>query len=525
MTTHFDSVVDLVTTRTAATPDRLAMIDGLDGRRWTYRQLDLAVDAIAADLDAVATDRVAVVCPPGPSFVQLAFAAMRRGVTLVPLAPDESSEELRPKVEQAAPDAIVCTGETESTAVDLGSTGGGIGVHRLSELIDSDESIPFGGSVDTGADDVSGVHEAVHSPELTTTSTSAPIGDPVSLDPDWVQLICFTSGTSGRPKGVKLTVSNLLESANASAYRLGVDPSDRWLVPLPMHHMGGFAPVIRSARYGTAVVPLRSSEPDRIAGAVSTYACTGISLVPTMLRRLIDLGWEPPDSLRFVLVGGAPTPPALVERALGAGVPIYPTYGATETSSQVATATPSQVSTSPDTVGQPLVGTTVRIVDDEGSPVEPGGTGELLVGGPTVSSGYLDATQTDRSFADGWFVTGDLGHRDDAGRLWVTGRRSDRIVTGGETVDPAEVRRVLCDHPAVIDAAVVGLPDETWGERVGAVVVVDDRSLSAESVRSFCRDRLATAKRPRTIAFVDDLPRTHSGTIDRDAVRRRLRDV
>jgi O-succinylbenzoic acid--CoA ligase len=243
-----------------------------------------------------------------------------------------------------------------------------------------------------------------------------------------------------------------------------------------------------------------------------------------MLVRLLDAGWTPPASLRFVLLGGAPASEELLERALDRGVPVYPTYGATETASQVATATPADVRAHPETVGRPLRRTDVSVLDADGSAASTGERGEVVVSGPTVTPGYLDSDQTAAAFDDAGFHTGDVGYRDEAGRLWVVGRLDDRIVTGGENVHPADVADALTALPGVADAAVVGLPDEEWGERVATLVVPVDRTdpPTAEALRSALRGEIADFAVPKTVAVADELPRTASGTVDRAAVRERL---
>jgi O-succinylbenzoic acid--CoA ligase len=242
-----------------------------------------------------------------------------------------------------------------------------------------------------------------------------------------------------------------------------------------------------------------------------------------MLARLLDDGWSPPDHLRFVLLGGAPAPPELVDRCEERDVPVHPTYGMTETASQIATASPGQAFAHEGTVGQPLLFTEVTVVDPEThEPVHEGESGELVVDGPTVTPGYLDDQQTAAAFGERGLRTGDVGYRDAHGRLWVQNRLDDRIVSGGENVDPGEVRAALRASDRIDDAAVVGLSDPEWGERVAALVVPGDDSLTANMVERHCRERLAGFKLPRTIAFADELPRTASGTVDRGAVRERL---
>jgi len=216
---------------------------------------------------------------------------------------------------------------------------------------------------------------------------------------------------------------------------------------------------------------------------------TLVSLVPTMLARLLDAGLREPPALRWALLGGGPIAPALLERARGAGVPVATTYGMTEACSQIATH------------GWPLAGVELRVAAD----------GELLVRGPNVSDGALAH--------DGWLHTGDLGALDERGRLAITGRKADTIVTGGENVAPAEVEAALLEHPAVADAGVFARPDEQWGESLVAVVVVRDGvAVEAGELRAFCAERLASFKVPKAIEFSERLPRTESGKL----LRRKL---
>lgn len=336
----------------------------------------------------------------------------------------------------------------------------------------------------------------------------------------------FTSGTTGEPKGVRVTWRNLTASALASALRLGVTPEDRWLCCLPPYHMGGLAPVVRSVLYGTTLVLQSAFDTAETATALSREDATGISLVPTQLQRLLDDGWTPPASLRTVLLGGAPASESLLERALDAGVPVHPTYGMTETASQVATARPETVRDHPTTVGQPLLWTSVTVVED-GIVCEPGETGELVVEGPTVTPGYLDEKRTAESTSEFGFHTGDVGYRDEAGRYWVLGRQDEVIITGGELVVPGEVADRLETHPDVVAAAVVGIDDEEWGEKVTALVVSEEDNNDGVAVGELlehCGETLASFKHPKEVVVTEEMPRTASGTVDRDAVRKRILD-
>jgi O-succinylbenzoic acid--CoA ligase len=297
--------------------------------------------------------------------------------------------------------------------------------------------------------------------------------------------VMHTSGTTAAPKRVVLTAGNWLANALGSAVALGLDAQERWLCPMPLTHVGGLSIPIRSAIYATTAV---------IHGRFDTAAAleelmdprrriTLVSLVPTMLSRLLDAGLKHPPALRWALLGGGPIAPALLERAAMAGVPVAPSYGMTETCSQVAT------------FGWPLPGAEIQTAG-----------GEVVVRGAMVSAGALSD--------DGWLHTGDLGRFDERGRLLITGRRADTIVTGGENVAPVEVEEVLLSHPAVADAAVHGRPDSEWGEAVVASVVVRDAgSVAGEELRAHCAARLAGFKVPKAFEFVAALPRTETGKL------------
>lgn len=308
-----------------------------------------------------------------------------------------------------------------------------------------------------------------------------------------VAAVMHTSGTTSQPKRVELTYGNWLASALGSAVALGLDPDERWLCPMPLTHVGGLSILIRSAIYATTAVLHRRF--DTLAALEelmdASRRVTIVSLVPTMLARLLDAGLQRPPTLRWALVGGGPVPAPLLERAAEAGVPVAPTYGMTEGCSQLFT------------FGLPLPGVDWRLAGREG---------EISVRGPMIAPGALAE--------DGWLHTGDLGRTDDRGRLEIVGRRSNTIITGGENVAPEEVEAVLLDHPEVGDAAVVGRPHAEWGEAVVALIVPRvDAGLDTEVLRSFCRRRLAGFKVPKAFELVSTLPRTSSGKL----LRRELR--
>jgi O-succinylbenzoic acid--CoA ligase len=302
-----------------------------------------------------------------------------------------------------------------------------------------------------------------------------------------VVLAVHTSGTTSAPKLVELTWGNVRANALGSALALGFARAERWLCPLPLSHVGGLMVLLRSLVYGTAA-HLMPFDAQAANAALRRDGITLASLVPTMLARMLDAGLQNPPHLRAVLLGGAPADRTLLERAKDAGVPVAQTYGLTEACSQVCTSEPGDVETS----GWPLPGTAVDIAPD----------GEILVTGPTVAGGRT-------------LHTGDLGRLDERGRLIVTGRKADTIVTGGENVAPTEVEAVLLAHPAVADAGVFARADATWGEAITARVVLrpGHGDVEPDELRAFCRERLAGFKVPKAVELADALPRTASGKL------------
>jgi len=351
---------------------------------------------------------------------------------------------------------------------------------------------------------------------------------PVSRRLDAPAAICFTSGTSGPARAPVLTHGNFLWSAIASARNLGVRENDLWLCCIPLHHVGGLSILTRSAAYGTGVLIHEHFVPEAVNEAIDRDGVTLLSLVPTMLRRLLTArrGRPFPSTLRAVLIGGGPMEPTLLEEAVSLGMRALPTYGLTEATSQVTTLSLRDWPNGLTTAGSPLAFTRVQIRDDDGQVAGPGVEGEIVVRGPTVTAGYMgDPEATAAGLAGRWLRTGDVGAWDGAGRLIVLDRRSDRIVTGGENVSPQEVERVLLAHAAIEGACVVALPSAEWGQEVAAVVEFKPgRSTTLEELRAHAAANLSGFKLPRHLMVVNALPRSASGKLLRRVVRDRFLD-
>jgi O-succinylbenzoic acid--CoA ligase len=309
--------------------------------------------------------------------------------------------------------------------------------------------------------------------------------------PPGTAAVLVTSGTTGTPKGVELTREGM--EVMGLGYSAGLDagPGDRWLACLPLHHVASLGALARAYVTGVPSTVHDGFDLDRVARAPNDEGATIVSLVPTALRRLLDAG-APMHEYRRVIVGGAPCPPALRERAEAAGVHVVDAYGMTETWGGWALD------------GVPIAGAEARRAVD----------GELLVRGAMVMRAYrLDADETTAVLgSDGWLATGDVGEIVD-GRVRVVDRKKDLVITGGVNVSPTEVEGVLCHHHAVRDVCVVGAPDEEWGERVVAFVVPadTDRPPSLADLRAFGREHLSAAKLPRELHIIDEIPRSSGG--------------
>lgn len=469
-------------------PRRPALV--ADARRWTYVELDREVERLASRLadrgsgGVRAGDRVACLLPNGALAALLPHAALRSGVAIAPLNARLTESEIGGQLDQLSPAIIAVDGRTRAAVPERWAP--------ACDQLDAQPEEPA---------------RAAHG------FTGARAGDALA--------VIYTSGTTGRPKGAVLSVGSFLAGALASASVLDTRADDRWLAVLPLYHVGGLSILFRCAIHGACAVIHERFDPGAVSRAIDQEGVTIVSLVAAMLRRLLDeRGDRPfPPSFRYALVGGGPVPYSLVQRCAAAGIPIALTYGLTEAASQVTVLPPAEALRRPGASGRPLPGLEVRI-----AAAEPGGEGEIQVRGPTVMSGYFnDPAATEDALAGGWLRTGDIGRLDDDGYLYVLDRRDDLIVTGGENVYPAEVESVLATHPCVEEAAVIGVPDDTWGRRVVAVVRLRPGTGApdvTESLRLHCRQSLAGYKVPREFRLArDPLPRTPSGKLRRSALR------
>ena len=481
---------DWLQARVAATPEAPAVVFG--DQTLSYSTLDARARRLANNLNALGVrpgEVVAALLENGLEWPVLLWALRIQGGVLLPLNARLTAHELVHPLRDARVRVLLhADGRLGETA-------------RMAAA---------------GADPVvTGALDALGDLRL-EAPLSSPFDGPDSERLRGAMALLYTSGTTGSPKGVVLGPEAFRSSAESAQALLGADETDRWLVCMPLFHVGGLSILIRSGLAGGAAVIHPSFDAEHVSRALEERAITQLSLVANMLDRILAVrGRRPaPSSLRCVLLGGGPTPPDLIDRALELGWPIAPTYGLTETASQVATRPPGVPGRRPETSLWALPGTQLRVVDDRGRDQPVGQAGEIWVSGPTLMRGYLSLPQVNQKvLCEGWLHTGDMGQLDGEGRLTVLDRREDLIVSGGENIYPAEIEAALLRHPEVAEAGVVGVPDPQFGARPVAYWVAVEPDRHAPDLNAHCRSLLAGFKIPVAFYRCSVLPRSPSGKL------------
>lgn len=495
------TLLDMLAASAGRVPHRPALV--FRDRRLSYADLQEKAGSLGRLLQGVGVrrgDRVILMLPNAPEFGVGYFGILAAGATVVPLNPLLKAEEVRYVLEDSAPVAMVCI---EMTYPLLRAAREGLGRAMPALVLDATASSGL------QAGDLA----------LGTPPGDLPQGMvPPEVDGEDVAACLYTSGTTGRPKGAMLTHRNLL--ANIQSFReiLHVTEEDVFLTVLPMFH--AFAATVmflEPLSVGATIVVEPRFAPDLTLKAIAEHRVTLFAGVPTLFAVLASLPRPPADfsSWRLCLSGGAPLPPAVLEAFEAKfGVPIYEGYGPTECA-PVLTVNPPLGVRKVGSVGPAIPQVELRIVDEAGHPLPPGEVGEIVARGPNVMKGYLNRpAETAEVLRDGWYHTGDLGRVDQDGYYYIVDRKKDLILVGGLNVYPREVELALASHPAVAEAAVIGVPDPVRGEVPRALVVLrDGQQADTQELLQWCRQRLANYKVPRTIAVVSQLPKTATGKI------------
>ncbi|WP_437574377.1 class I adenylate-forming enzyme family protein [Sorangium sp. So ce887] len=495
-------------------PHRIAVVD----------PRSLARGAAEGDVKAPAEDRVYSFFALNEAIERLGYALDRRGVgpgATVLLALKNRPEFVMSQIALARVGASVVTASWRSTPAELSYLAGHSGARLL--VFDADiadvireaaprlEGIPRESMIAVGER----APGFAHFDELIAERGAAPDRS------ERAAVVMYTSGTTGKPKGAVRgfgggVVVSALGAIGATPMRAG----DVHLAVGPLYHLTALGFVNLSLVLGATIVILPEFDPELFLEAIQRYRVTTTTVVPTMLHRVLELGEarlraHDTSSLTAIFTGGAPLPPALATKVMGVfGDRLFNFYGATETG-MVTIAGPEDLRASPGTIGRPVAGSELMLVGEDGKPCRDGEVGELYVRSPLLVSGYhRDPDATRESMLDGYFSVGDLARRDARGCYHIEGRKRDLIISGGVNVYPAEVESVLHDHPAVAEAAVVGVPDRAWGERVRAFVALRPGAAASEDdIKAHCRAELAGPKVPREIVFVDALPRNPTGKV------------
>ncbi|HSO58609.1 MAG TPA: o-succinylbenzoate--CoA ligase [Paenisporosarcina sp.] len=465
--------------RVHMTPNRVALT--FEDKSWTFQQLFEEVILTAGTMKTAGIDhgnRVAILAPSTPQLVITIHACWQLGCEVVLLNERLSDDELAYQIADAQPTFILvkdCYKERIST------------------------------------------YESVTLEELSKVNSSA-----ITVEDEWplnrTMSIMYTSGTTGRPKGVRQTVLNHTTNATASAFNMGIQTDDVWLCTMPIFHISGLSIFIRSVLYGMEVKLYPKFDVVRVVDDLVDGSVTRMSVVPVMLQRILmeldERNINVSPRLMTMLVGGGPVPSHYLERAIARGIPILQTYGMTETASQTATLAPEDADRKLGSSGKPLYLSFIRI-DQTKEPFE---EGEICIRGGNVTPGYIGQYEHTPSQDKGWLYTGDIGYLDDEGYLFVIDRRSDLIISGGENIYPAEVESAILQHPLIREAGVCGEDNETWGQ-VPVAFIVSDGEISLESLQQFLQGKLASYKIPKKIFRVDAMPRNAANKL----LRRELR--
>lgn len=489
--------------RASLHPAREAVLDG--ERRVTYGQLDDRVTRLAAALrDGYGIgrgDRVATLTLNTLEFIEVFYAVARIGGILVPLNWRLAPAELDYQLRDASARLLFFSAD----------------LRDLRERLAPD--LPLETAIELGP-----VYEALLSDVVTVfvpAEAQAAFGDP--------HLIVYTSGTTGHPKGAVLTHANMFWNAVNMAPPVALTERDTTATLLPLFHCGGIGLwTIPTLYVGGRVALVRSFEPDALLALIAleqVALCFGVPAIWLELLKRPDFTAARYPSLRYVVSGGAPHPLALMEAVAERGFIFLQGYGLTETAPGGTLMPVDHWRRKLGTVGRAVQHVELRVVDADGQDAAPGEIGEVHFRGPNVFAGYWnrpDAT-AEAFTADGWFKSGDLGALDAEGFLSLHDRKKDMVISGGENVYSAEIEDVLFAHPAVAEAAVIGIPDEHWGEAVLAVVAVRaGATLSADEVIAHCREQLAKYKCPKVVRFIDVLPRNASGKVLKRELRQRF---
>ncbi len=498
-----------LTKRAMLNPDMDGVVDIATGRTFSYKALNERSNQIAHALSAQGIskgDRVALLALNCSEFVETFFALGKIGAVGVPLNVRLVPDELSFILKDAGAKTLLYTPEFTAPVTALHERG--------SEGTDITTWIQIGGD---------------ERPDFTlsyaTIQAECSTAEPeiVASDDDLL-FIMYTSGTTGLPKGAMHTHNSTIWAAATMGATADVHLNDRFLISLPLFHVGALAPTIMAVYQGATPVLARMFDPTQTWEVIVSEKITNTLLVPAMLNVMLsvyDENKHDVSTLRWCMSGAAPVPVNLIEAYVQLGVEIHQVYGLTETCGPACLIGPADAIRKAGSTGQAFFHTSVKVINAEGELCEADEPGEILVSGRHLMVGYWNREEaTAETIRNGWLHTGDIAIQDEEGFIYIQDRIKDMIISGGENIYPAELENVILGHDSVGDVAVIAKPDERWGEIPLACIVKSDPSLTEQDVLDFCNDKMARFKLPRGVVFVEEIPRNPTGK----ALKRILRE-
>jgi fatty-acyl-CoA synthase len=489
-------------------PGHVAVKEADSSRSFTYGELNCRANRLAGVLKAAGLtreDRIFCLTANTAEYIDIFMASSRLGAILTPLNYRLSPAEVMKIENDAKPKAFIFDAEFDEFAHEIVNESSSL------ELI-----LSYGDVASTWAERL----------EDRTAEYSMP-GPPIEGSSEDFLLMLYTAGSTGRPKGVPLKQTNLFFNAVNWIMDLGITKDDYSMTVIPLFHIGGHMLwTLPHLMVGAKVLLQKRFSPERSVQLLAEEKVTNTYFIPAMAKMVLSLPqWRDYDlgSVRFIGAGGEAVSDNITRSFAELGIPILNSYGLTETSDGTTTIRPYDGTGKPaNCIGKPLTMTDIRIVDPEGNAVEVGREGEILHRGPSVVSSYWNRpVESEKAFRGGWLHTGDIARMDEEGFVYFLGRKDDMIVTGGENVYPAEVEEAILSFEKVADAAVLGVPDEKWGETIMAVVSPKSGvTITEKEVVEHVKARLAGFKQPRIVKFVDALPKMGSGKHDRVAIKK-----
>ncbi|WP_276258893.1 class I adenylate-forming enzyme family protein [Haloglomus litoreum] len=492
----------LATRNAREQPDAAAIVERVDGRReLTFEAFDRRTTQLVNAFDDAGLgpgDTVAIYLRNSIETLEIFIGAAKAGIIPVPINHRFKAGEIGYVLRDC--DASICVFDDDATDTVRDLTDEDIPVDRFLHVGDAsarpDFAASYGSFRESGAETPPGT-------EITRLDRAA---------------MLYTSGTTGKPKGCLFTHDNLLQNTENTVYDIGLDRDERFLIMTPLFHVAAFALFLDAFYVGATTVLTADFDPDHVLDVIEEERVTGSFVVPTQGRALLETNIEEYDlsSFRRYWTGTAPSEAELKRGLIDAfDCGLTEMFGQTELSPLTLVLPPEDAFDKIETVGRPLFNVGVKLVDEDGEEVEQGEPGRIAYWGPTVFEGYHELPEANEEVFDGeWFVSSDLMREDEDGYFEFLGRADDMIISGGENIHPAEIEEVLHEHPAIDAAAVLGVPDEKWGERVKAVVVLEPgETLTEADVVDYVTERLANFKKPREVQFRDELPRNPTGKV------------